>query len=622
MQKFPIEPELRRRGIEPKKATANELNSACPFCQEGTNRFVVFLDKQTYWCRKCGHKGDAIQMVQDLDGLTFKEAVALLGGAPSTDNSPKSQSRKTQQPAPQKVVAEYDYLDEDGVLRYQVQRLEPGDHGRKKKFVQRQPGKNKGAWVRNMKDVDRLLYRLPDIVDSPTVWLVEGEKDADWAHELGLKATTTTGGSDGTGKALKKQQSDYQIFDVLEGKQVLIVPDNDEPGRIHAETAAEILFDIAGQVRIVNIPNQIHKADFFDFVQKVGRDRATPELIELAKAAPIWEPPKKWKTLSEMMTAERVRRPQILGFGVWPVGAAIILAGETGVGKSMFRLLLAIHLAAGIDFLEWKIWKPYRVAIMQYEQTDDSEADRGEAICEGLGLKLDLFENIFFADRTVLYNFMDSHDQSAVTTWIRSTGADIVMYDNLSQIHRGKENSNDDMQIVMDFITQTNAKLGTSSLLLHHYNKGNEQYETSGLGRVRGATAITNAQNTVMTYSRKPHEKKILRQLVFEKVRDGAPRGNKPWLLEGDEKTFLLTKVDDDTLCSPKKVAEILESLGGEVEYKYKLVDAIKSAVDCHDSSASTYIKNALTAKEIEVVSTKGRGKGYRVTGRDDTLLT
>lgn len=52
---------LTRQSIEHlphyRKATANEYSAACPFCNDGQDRFRFWPDKGNYWCRRCEAKG-------------------------------------------------------------------------------------------------------------------------------------------------------------------------------------------------------------------------------------------------------------------------------------------------------------------------------------------------------------------------------------------------------------------------------------------------------------------------------------------------------------------------------------------------------------------------------------
>ena len=86
-----------------------------------------------------------------------------------------------------RVVAKYDYTNQDGTLLYQVLRLEP------KSFRQRRPNGN--GWIWQL-DERRVIYRWPELLKYPdaTVFVCEGEKDADRVASLGHCATAVAGG--------------------------------------------------------------------------------------------------------------------------------------------------------------------------------------------------------------------------------------------------------------------------------------------------------------------------------------------------------------------------------------------------------------------------------------------
>ncbi len=91
------------------------------------------------------------------------------------------------------IVATYNYTDASGNLLHQTVRYEP------KRFSQRCPD-GKGGWEWSLKGIEPVLYCLPDVMravlDGKTVFLVEGEKDADHAREeLGITATTSPMGA-------------------------------------------------------------------------------------------------------------------------------------------------------------------------------------------------------------------------------------------------------------------------------------------------------------------------------------------------------------------------------------------------------------------------------------------
>ena len=165
----------------------------------------------------------------------------------------------------------YDYRDESGALLYQVVRLIP------KRFLQRRvlPG---GEYEWTMKNVKRkVLYKLRDIVKRPdeTVWIVEGEKDADALHRHGLLGTTNCGGA---GKWLPAYSQS------LAGRRVRIIPDNDEPGKAHAAQVARSVRSIAESVKVVTL-DVGPGGDVSDWL---GSGRSVAELVALSNGTEEW----------------------------------------------------------------------------------------------------------------------------------------------------------------------------------------------------------------------------------------------------------------------------------------------------------------------------------------------
>jgi len=114
-----------------------------------------------------------------------------------------------------RIVATYDYTDERGNLLYQVVRYRPKD------FKQWRPdGRGDWTWKKCARQV---LYRLPEVLEAPIVFVVEGERDVETLREYGFVATTNAGGA--------KAHWTPQYTETLRGREVILIPDNDAPGR-------------------------------------------------------------------------------------------------------------------------------------------------------------------------------------------------------------------------------------------------------------------------------------------------------------------------------------------------------------------------------------------------------
>ncbi len=156
-----------------------------------------------------------------------------------------------------KHVASYRYESANGILLYVVERYEwtatyaDGISKPDKSFYQWRPGPN-GERVTGLGNVRRVLYELPSVLSAirqgHRIWIVEGEKNADalndiFRHETGAgdRATTPPGGSNGW-------RSEFR--DSLRGADVIVWPDDDEPGR---KLGQQIIGDLRGIARNLSL---------------------------------------------------------------------------------------------------------------------------------------------------------------------------------------------------------------------------------------------------------------------------------------------------------------------------------------------------------------------------------
>lgn len=142
------------------------------------------------------------------------------------------------------IVAAYEYRDADGTLRDQKIRFRPKAFG-----WRAADGK---TWKRS--DY-RGLYRLPELLaadPSAPVLVVEGEKDVDRLLSLGLVATCSPDGANGTDEPSRKWLPAYTR--ALRGRIVRVVPDNDPPGAAFGAYVAKQLAPVAAEVKFVDLP--------------------------------------------------------------------------------------------------------------------------------------------------------------------------------------------------------------------------------------------------------------------------------------------------------------------------------------------------------------------------------
>lgn len=166
--------------------------------------------------------------------------------------------------------ARYEYRDLDGKLIYFVCRMEHPE--RKKEFVQGTPT----HW--GITGVKLIPYNWQAVHKSDWCCIVEGEKDVETLKKIDIPATTNSGGA-------KKWQHDFSEY--LRGKRVVILPDNDDVGREHANLVAKDLYGIAAEVKIVQC-STLPKGDVTDYFEK--ENGTWTALAEKIDATPAFSP--------------------------------------------------------------------------------------------------------------------------------------------------------------------------------------------------------------------------------------------------------------------------------------------------------------------------------------------
>lgn len=196
----------------------------CPLKDhEDSNPSFHFVnDDQYFHCFGCDRQGDVIQLYAELKDVAVEEAARALN---EIINGSKTKY--------------YDYCDCDGNLLYQCVRNSD------KTFFFRH--KENGEWVNNLQGISPTLYGLEKwSSDDCDIIIVEGEKDVETLENL-LPEYGITTNPFGAGR----WKDEYS--ELLRGRKVFIIPDNDSPGIDHAHKIAGSLMGIASDVRIASL---------------------------------------------------------------------------------------------------------------------------------------------------------------------------------------------------------------------------------------------------------------------------------------------------------------------------------------------------------------------------------
>jgi len=254
--------------LELKNGNGNEYQAICPFHPDSDPSLSINNESGLFHCFGCNTQGDAFVFYSKLKGIhSFPKILQGIGDEFGITGSATNQKRTGKA----KIEATYNYTDEMGLQVFQVVRFEPKD------FRQRRPD-GKGGWIWNLKGVNRVLYRLPEITEAEQVVICEGERDVDNLVNLGFTATTCAGGAG-------KWRPEYN--DALKDKDVVILPDNDEPGNKHADQVAKALQGVARSIKVLELPGLPEKGDVSDWIEIGGTKEALHRLIDQADE---WKP--------------------------------------------------------------------------------------------------------------------------------------------------------------------------------------------------------------------------------------------------------------------------------------------------------------------------------------------
>ena len=388
---------------------------------------------------------------------------------PLNGSAPKAQGVETRT----KMVKTYDYHDANHTLLYQVCRMEP------KAFPQRRPTGD-GRWEWGLGDIEPVLYRLPELIEAAAqgkrICVVEGEKDVDTLASSGYPATTSPMGA---GKWHDRYAAE------LAKTSVVVIPDNDDTGRAHAQTVANSLFAHGCSVKVVELPGAGAKGDVTEWLDD-GHD--LDELESLIGQTPSWRPagPRQTRwTLRELWENDIIMRPPppVVPRLAW-AGRSTLLAGREKSGKSTLIAYIAAQVTRGGQFL-------------------------GDPCAAGDVLLVGLEEYIGDTARKLRHFGADENRLSIVDGWlgdprerprelaghIEATKPVLVAIDSLSAYSHGQVQSEYDpaqMTAVVQPLSDLAHTSGVALVIVAHARKSD--------GRARGSTAITAGTDIVCEF--------------------------------------------------------------------------------------------------------------------------
>jgi hypothetical protein len=321
-----------------------------------------------------------------------------------------------------------------------------------------------GKWLSGAPAGDWPLY-LGDGIGAGSVYIVEGEKAFNAALSIGLNATTSAGGSGAANK------TDWRP---LAGRDVVILPDNDNPGEKFAATVAGILFGLGCTVRILRLPGLPAAGDLVEYIE--ANPETTAEDVDrmAAAVAPLstmvdTAPDRDSLPVinaADWITTDPPEHDPVL-VDVFDRGDKLAIVAPSKMRKSFFLMQGAVCMAAGVEFLHWAVARPFKVLVVQMEIRDHHYHRRLRRMWEALN-RPDI------GDRLHILNGrgMAGLDFGRVATIAQKLQAEVVCFDPLYKLSSGDENSAQDMKPVLAEFDRLAETTGAAVVYVHHDAKG------------------------------------------------------------------------------------------------------------------------------------------------------
>jgi hypothetical protein len=274
----------------------DECAFLCPIHGDNTASASFNLDKQQWFCHACGIGGDLykVEMLlcpEDPFPLIKQRVDAICNGE-NRDNTitnlpeQKPLAYKAHSPFTEDVT--YYYTEPVEGQEKTIFAITRGHHQNGKKSFMAWHVKDGVKKWEMPKGCSPFPYRLSEVQDANLIFVVEGEKCVDALRAIvrtgaNPKAIAVTCNPFGAGKW------DDSYSQHLVGKKVIILPDNDEPGRKHAELVAESIHRVSPEtdVFVGHVPTNEVGSDIADYL---AAGHSITDVMAIVQNRKRWQP--------------------------------------------------------------------------------------------------------------------------------------------------------------------------------------------------------------------------------------------------------------------------------------------------------------------------------------------
>ena len=316
-------------------------------------------------------------------------------------------------------------------------------------------------------DAECKIYpNIADINPTGTLLICEGEKDAVSAECYGFPAITFTSGANG----IPKDMSALDAF-----KSIVICYDADESGRKGALALAKKLYRQNIIIKILELGDEMDLTDYFvaghtanDLHTLIDRCKVFGSKPEDFGGDPMY------KVFDFMDTFQD--EVEYICDEILLLNGRTSVAGGTNVGKSLFALQFALSVAMGVPFMTFRVPRPRRVLLVQFEMMDAMVTDRLRPMVnalldkhpekrETLGKNLEIIS----ADKKQL--FENAYEKITGNLMATNNPFEVLIIDNLYTSSEVDTVKNDQLRNLISTIENIKNEYRLSILVVAHHKK-------------------------------------------------------------------------------------------------------------------------------------------------------
>jgi hypothetical protein len=280
-------------------------------------------------------------------------------------------------------------------------------------------------------------------------------------------------------------------------RHVIVVADNDEPGRKHARTVAEAVRLVVDDLEVKRPALDAEHAGVDDHL---AAGFGLQELLELEEEQvgdeekPAADPFPVVDLDAFLSTPPA--EPEWDWRGWYARGDVVLGAGDPGVGKSLVALGSAVMAANGGGELLGEPITARRALFFDLESPDDVVYQRLYAF----GLRGNA-GGFAYVHRPAYFNLLDSESFSRLRATIAATSAELVVIDSLRRAAPGlDENDSRDVSILFTALRDIAAELGCTIIVIHHPRKPVGDAKVEALYAARGSGDLIGSVDSYLFF--------------------------------------------------------------------------------------------------------------------------